>query len=87
MILTLFPIPLKTLHDALTGVARWVGRHPVDQKVTGSIPGQCTCLGCGPGPQIGGRGGRGGVGGNQSIFLSHTLMFSFSFSSPLSKYK
>ena len=44
-----------------------------NQKVASSIPGQGTCLGCGPGPQLG------HVRGN------HTLMFlPLSFSLPLS---
>ena len=33
---------------ALAGVAQLVGRQPSKQKVTGSIPNQSTCLGCGP---------------------------------------
>ena len=40
--------------QALTGVAQLVGRLPESEKVTGSIPGQGTCLGCRPGPQLGG---------------------------------
>ena len=36
---------------ALAGVAQWIERWPVNQKVVGSIPSQGTCLGCGPGPQ------------------------------------
>ena len=39
---------------ALTRVALWVGHCPTNRKVAGSIPGQGTCLGCGPGPQLGG---------------------------------
>ena len=35
---------------ALTGVARWVRRHPAKGKVADLIPGQGTSLGCGPGP-------------------------------------
>ena len=35
---------------ALTGVVRLVGHRTAKQKVTGSIPGQGTCLGCGSGP-------------------------------------
>ena len=31
---------------AQTGVSRWAGCHPANHKVTGSIPGQGTCLGC-----------------------------------------
>ena len=38
---------------ALAGAAQWTERRPVNQKVAGSIPGQGTCLGCGPGPQLG----------------------------------
>ena len=34
---------------ALAGVAQWVERHPVNRKVTGSIPDHGTCLGYGPG--------------------------------------
>ena len=32
----------------------WLEHHPVNQKVMGSIPGPGMCLGCGPGPQLGG---------------------------------
>ena len=38
---------------ALTGVAQWVGHQTANQNVSGSIPSQDTCLGCGPGPQLG----------------------------------
>ena len=38
---------------ALAGVAQWVERWHVNQRVAGSIPSQGTCLGCGPGPQLG----------------------------------
>ena len=38
---------------ALADVAQWVERQPADLKVTGSIPGQGTRLGCGPGPRLG----------------------------------
>ena len=38
---------------ALAGVAQWIECQPVNQKVTGLIPGQGTCLGCGPGPPQG----------------------------------
>ena len=37
----------------LTGVAQWVGHHPTNQKVTGSIPSQGTLLGFRPGPRLG----------------------------------
>ena len=42
---------LKRLNMALAGVAQWIECQPVNQSVTGSIPSQGTCLGCGPGPQ------------------------------------
>ena len=35
----------------LTGVVQWIEHQPENQRVTGSIPSQGTCLGCGPGPQ------------------------------------
>ena len=36
---------------ALAGVAQWIEHWPANQGVTGSIPSQGRCLGCGPGPQ------------------------------------
>ena len=48
----------------LAGVAQWIERWPVKQKVSGLIPGQGTCLGCGPGPS------GGYVRGNFSFSLS-----------------
>ena len=45
----IFVVCNKKLGPALTGVAQWVGRHPINRKVAGSIPSQGTCLGCGPG--------------------------------------
>ena len=33
----------------LTGVAQLVGCRPAKQNVASSLPGQGTCLGCGPG--------------------------------------
>ena len=38
---------------ALAGVAQWIEHQPVNQRVTSSVPSQGTCLGCGPGPQLG----------------------------------
>ena len=38
---------------ALTSVAQPVGHHLTKQKVTSSIPSQDTCLGYGPGAQLG----------------------------------
>ena len=36
---------------ALAGVAQWIERRPVNQRIAGSIPSQGPCLGFGPGPQ------------------------------------
>ena len=44
---------LKKRLTALAGVAQWIEHQSVNQKVAGSIPSQGTCLGCGPGPQLG----------------------------------
>ena len=33
----------------LAGVTQWIECWPENQRVAGSIPGQGTCLGCGPG--------------------------------------
>ena len=60
----------------LAGVAQWIEHGPVNQRVTGSILSQGTCLGCGPGPQLGTHEG------------NHILMFlslSFSIPPPLKK--
>ena len=37
--------------NALADVAQWIEHWPVNQRVTGLIPSQGTCLGCRPGPQ------------------------------------
>ena len=37
----------------LAGVAQWIECRPANQGVAHSIPSQCTCLGCRPGPQWG----------------------------------
>ena len=39
---------------ALASVTQWIEHGPVNQRVTGSIPSQGTCLSCAPGPQWGG---------------------------------
>ena len=36
---------------ALAGVTQWIERQPANQRVTGLIPSQGTCLGVRPGPQ------------------------------------
>ena len=40
----------KKNKSALAGVAQWTERWPVNQRVTGLIPSQGTCLGCRPCP-------------------------------------
>ena len=35
-------------HHTLVGVAQWIQHWPANQRVTGSIPSQGTCLGCWP---------------------------------------
>ena len=70
---------LKVHTFALAGVAQWIERQPMNQRVTGSIPSQGTCLGCKPGLWWG-----------MVVSGNHTLMFlslSFSLPSPLSKNK
>ena len=42
---------ISNIFIALTGVAQWTECRPSNQSVTGLIPNQGTCLGCGPGPQ------------------------------------
>ena len=37
-------------HLALAGVAQWIECRPLNQRVSGLIPGQGTCMGYGPGP-------------------------------------
>ena len=37
---------------ALAGVAKWTEHGPMNQRVSGLIPSQGTCLGCGSGPQL-----------------------------------
>ena len=54
----LFNIVLEVLATAITekeeialaGVAQWIERQPTNQRVTGLIPSQGTCVGCGSGP-------------------------------------
>ena len=65
----------------MAGVAQWIEFRPENKRVTGLIPTQGTCLGCGPGAQLGTR---------KRQPFSHTSMLlslSFSLSSPLPKNK
>ena len=41
----------NVVESALAGVAQWIEHGPKNQRVTGLIPSQGTCLGCRPGPQ------------------------------------
>ena len=41
---------VKKVWLALAAVAQWIEHWPANQRVTGSIPSQGTCLGCRPGP-------------------------------------
>ena len=34
-------------------MTQWIECRPANQRVAGLIPSQSTCLGCGPGPQLG----------------------------------
>ena len=42
--------PYRKKQTALAGVAQWIEHRSANQWVTGSIPSQDTCLGCGPVP-------------------------------------
>ena len=64
---------------ALDVVVQWVEREPMNQSVAGSIPSQGPCLGCGPGPQLGG-------GGERQPHINVSLPV-FPLPSPLSKNK
>ena len=65
----------EKFNRALAGVAQRTECRPADQKMTGSIPSQGTCLGCEPGPQL--------VCERQLIDVSFTHQC---FSLPLSPY-
>ena len=41
----------RNVYFPLASVAQWIERQPVNQRITGSIPSQGTCLGCRPGTQ------------------------------------
>ena len=47
------PGVLKFSLSALADVVQWLECRPVNQKVACSTPSQGTCLGCGPGSQLG----------------------------------
>ena len=62
-------MPLQIMNVALGGVAQWIECWPVNRKVTGLIPSQGTCLGCGPDSQWG------GMQEATDRCFPHTLMF------------
>ena len=43
----------RKISAALAAVAPWIELQPAKQRVAGLIPSHGTCLGCGPGPQLG----------------------------------
>ena len=43
----------KRQSKGLAGVVQWLEHQPANKRVPGSIPSQGTCLGWGPGPQLG----------------------------------
>ena len=65
----------KYIYIALAGVAQWIECRPANQRVTGLIPSQGTCLGCSPVPQL---------GAHESNYTLMFLSLSFSLPSPLS---
>ena len=80
--LFIFELSYKIQTLVLIGEAQWVG-YSVNWKVTGSIPGQGTCLGCGPDPWL-------GVWERQPMdwcFCSTSIFLSLSFPSHFSKKK
>ena len=44
---------IRDYEQALAAVAQWIECWPVNQRVTGSVPRQGTCLDCRPGPPVG----------------------------------
>ena len=44
---------LLKIYISLVGVAQWIECQPPSQRVTSLIPSHNTCLGYGPGPQLG----------------------------------
>ena len=52
-ICTTISLPINKANVALGSVAQLVGHHPTNQKVTGSIPSQGTCLSCAFGAWLG----------------------------------
>ena len=75
-----FIITYKIMNLALAGVAQWIECRPANQRIAGLIPSQGTCLGCGPGPELGAL-------ERQPHSDVSLLLFLLPFPSPLSKNK
>ena len=69
----------KKAKIALAGVARWTECWPVSQRVSGSVPGQGTCLGCGLDPQWG------CVRGNHTVMFLSLFLPPFSLQNKINK--
>ena len=46
-------LPFKENYSTQAELAQRIKHQPANQRVTGLIPSQDTCLGCRPGPQLG----------------------------------
>ena len=57
------------MFSTLAGVAQWIEHRPANQRVTGWIPSQGTCLGCG----LGQVSSRGHARGNHPLSFSPSL--------------
>ena len=73
-------ISYQKMCDALADVAQWIERRPVNWKVAGSISSKGTCLGCGPGSQLGAWSD---ASRDWSMFLSHISVSLLLFLPPL----
>ena len=62
---------LKKSKSALAGVAQWTGHGPANQRFASLIPSQGTCLGCGPGPQLGAHKRQPHINVSLPLFLLH----------------
>ena len=53
MVLSFLIHQMRDSGPSLAAVAQWIECQPVNQKITGLIASQGTCLACGLGPQLG----------------------------------
>lgn len=73
---SLLEVLSKLRWRARTGMVQWVECWPKNQEVTGLIPGQSTCQGCEPGPQLPARSPVGGLWDTADlidVYLPHFL--------------